>query len=85
MFRTDYKKFYHLLRQKNTNVKNTSNKEEIENFWKQMYWQKVEHNEEADWMKKACQQIKVTTALKQMLAKFWLKPLTVTHKCLADF
>ena len=51
MFRTDYKKFYHLLRQKNTNVKNTSNKEEIENFWKQMYWQKVEHNEEADWMK----------------------------------
>jgi len=35
MFRTDCKKVYSLLRQKNTNVKNASTKEETENFWKE--------------------------------------------------
>jgi hypothetical protein len=30
--RTDCKKFYNLLRQKNTNVKNAPTTEEIENF-----------------------------------------------------
>ena len=34
MFRTDFKKFYNLLRQKNANVKNAPNKEEIQNTWK---------------------------------------------------
>ena len=34
MFRTDCKKFYNLLRQKNVNVKNAPNKEEIQNLWK---------------------------------------------------
>jgi hypothetical protein len=34
MFRTVCKKFYNLLRQKNANVKNAPNKEEIQNLWK---------------------------------------------------
>jgi hypothetical protein len=34
MFRTDCKKFYNLHRQKNANVKNAPNKEEIQNLWK---------------------------------------------------
>jgi len=33
-FRTDCKKFYKPLRQKNTNVKNAPTKEETEKFWK---------------------------------------------------
>jgi hypothetical protein len=33
MSRTECKKYYSLLRQKNTNVSNAPIKEEIENFW----------------------------------------------------
>ena len=40
MFRTDCNKFYTLFRQKNTNVKNASTKEEIENFWKEILGKK---------------------------------------------
>ena len=35
--RTDCKKLYSLLRQKNTNVKNASTIEEIEKFWKELF------------------------------------------------
>jgi hypothetical protein len=37
MFRTDCKKVYSLVRQKNTNVKNAPTKEETENFWKERF------------------------------------------------
>ena len=56
MFRTDCKKFYNLLRQKNTNVKYATTKEEIENFWKEIFGKKFQHNEEAYWIKNQCQQ-----------------------------
>ena len=35
MFRTDCKKLYNLLKQKNTDVKNAATKEETENFCKE--------------------------------------------------
>jgi len=35
--RTDRTKFYNLLRQKKTNVKNAPTTEEIENFWKEIF------------------------------------------------
>jgi hypothetical protein len=57
MFRTDCKKFYNLLKQTNTNVRNSITKEEIENIWKvNIYGKKVQHNEEAYWIKNQCQQ-----------------------------
>jgi len=34
MFRTDCKKFYNILRQKNANVQNAPHKEVIQNLWK---------------------------------------------------
>jgi len=37
MFRTYCKEFYKLLRQVITNVKNSPTKEEIENFWKEVF------------------------------------------------
>ena len=37
MFRTDCKKFYHLLRQKNIKVTNAPTKEETDNFWKEIF------------------------------------------------
>jgi len=40
MFRTDCKKVYSLLRQKNTNVKNAPTKEEIKNFCKEILGKK---------------------------------------------
>ena len=56
MFRTDCKKFYRLLRQKNTNVKNAPTKEETENLWKEIFGKEVPHNEEDYWIKNQCQQ-----------------------------
>jgi ribosome assembly protein YihI (activator of Der GTPase) len=44
MFRTDCKKFYNLLREKKTNVENAPTKEETENFWKEIFGKKVQHN-----------------------------------------
>ena len=43
MFKTDCKKFYNLLRQKNTNEKNAPTKEELEIFWKEIFGKKVQH------------------------------------------
>jgi hypothetical protein len=37
MFRTDCKKFYSFLKQKNINVKNAPTKEETEDFWKEIF------------------------------------------------
>jgi hypothetical protein len=37
-------------------VKNTSGKEEVENFWREMYGKKDPLNEEACWIKDQCQQ-----------------------------
>ena len=56
LFRTDCKKFYNRLRQANPNVKNAPGKEEVENFWREMYGKKVSHNKEACWIKDQCQQ-----------------------------
>jgi len=56
IFRTDCKKFYNLLRQKNTKEKTAPTKEEIENFWKEIFRKKIKHNEEGYWMKNQCQQ-----------------------------
>jgi hypothetical protein len=58
MFNTDCKKFYSLLRQKNTNVKNALTREEIETFWKEIPGgkKKVQHNEEAYWITNQYQQ-----------------------------
>jgi len=47
MFRTDCKEFYSILRQKNTDVKNVTTREEIEKFWKEIFRKKVQHTEEA--------------------------------------
>jgi len=47
MFRTDCKKFYSILRQKNTDVKHSTPKEEMEKFWKEIFGRNVQHNEEA--------------------------------------
>jgi len=55
MFRTDCKKFYKLLRQENTSVKKAPTKEEIENFWKELFGKKPQHNEEAYSIKNQCQ------------------------------
>jgi hypothetical protein len=56
LFRTDCKKFYNHLQQPNPNVKNAPGKEEVENFWREIYGKKVSHNEEAWWIKEQCQQ-----------------------------
>jgi hypothetical protein len=56
LFRTDCKKFYNRLRQPNPSVKNAPGKEEVENFWTEIYGKKVSHNEEACWIKDQCQQ-----------------------------
>jgi hypothetical protein len=51
LFRTDCKKFYNRLRQTEGNVKNAPEKEEVENFRKEIYENKVKHNGEACWIK----------------------------------
>jgi hypothetical protein len=56
MFRTDCKKFYSLLRQKNTKEKSAPTKEEIENPWKEIFGKKIKHSEEACWIKNQCHQ-----------------------------
>jgi hypothetical protein len=56
MFRTDCKKFYNLLRHTNTNVKKVPRKEDIQNFWRTIFGEKVWHNEEAYWIKSQRQQ-----------------------------
>jgi hypothetical protein len=40
LFRTDCKKFYNCLQQPNPNVKNAAGKEEVENFWREIYGEK---------------------------------------------
>jgi vacuolar-type H+-ATPase subunit I/STV1 len=45
LFRTECKKFYNRLRQTYPNVKNAPDKEQVENFWKEIYEKKVQHNE----------------------------------------
>jgi hypothetical protein len=47
MFRTDCKKFYNLLRQKNATVKNAPNKEGKQNLWKAYMGKMFQHNDEA--------------------------------------
>ena len=37
-------------------MKNAPDKEEVENFWREIYGKKVSHNEEACWTKNQCQQ-----------------------------
>jgi hypothetical protein len=37
-------------------VKNTPDKEEMENFWREIYGKKVSHYEEVCWIKGQCQQ-----------------------------
>jgi hypothetical protein len=54
MLRTYCKEFYKLLRQENTNEKNAPTKEEIENFWKEVFGKKAQHKEEAYWIKSQC-------------------------------
>jgi hypothetical protein len=56
LFRTDCKKFYDCLRQTYPNVKNAPDKEEVEKFWAEIYGKKVQHNEEACWIKDQYQQ-----------------------------
>jgi membrane protein involved in colicin uptake len=46
LFRTYCKKFCNFLRQTYPNVKNAPDKEEVENFWGEIYGRKVQHNEE---------------------------------------
>jgi hypothetical protein len=44
LFGTDYKKFYTQLRQTYSSVKNAPEKEEVEDIWREIYGNKVEHN-----------------------------------------
>jgi len=43
MFRTDSKKFCSFLKQKNINEKSAPTKEEIQDFWKEIFGKKVQH------------------------------------------
>jgi len=52
LFRTDCKKFYNQLRQTYSSMKNAPEKEEVENFWREIYGNKVEHNRKACSIKK---------------------------------
>ena len=56
LFRTDYKKFYNCLRQTYSSVKNIPDKEEVENFWREIYGKEVQHNAEAQWVENQYQQ-----------------------------
>jgi hypothetical protein len=56
LFRTDCKKFYNRLRQKYPNVKNAPDKEQVENFWNEIYEKKVQHNEATCCIKNQYQQ-----------------------------
>jgi len=56
LFRTDCKKFYNCLRQTYSSVKNAPDKEEVANFWREIYGKGVQHNEEAHWIKNQYQQ-----------------------------
>ena len=56
LFRTDNKKFYNCLRHKHSSVKNAPDKEEVENFWREIYGKEVQHNGEAHWIENQCQQ-----------------------------
>ena len=51
LFRTGCKKFFNRLRQIDGNVQHAPDKEEVENFWREIYGNKVKHNEEACWIK----------------------------------
>jgi virulence-associated protein VapD len=50
------KKFYNQLRQTYSSVKNVPEKEEVENIWREIYGNKVEHNTEACRIKNQYQQ-----------------------------
>jgi hypothetical protein len=78
MLRTDFKKFYNLLKHTNTNAKKAPSKEDTENFWRAIYGEKVRRNEEVNWIKSQRQQnpcmewrpvseTEVTMALRTML------------------
>ena len=51
LFRTDCKIFNNRLRQTYPNVNNAPGKEEVENFRREIYGRKVQHNGEAGWVK----------------------------------
>jgi hypothetical protein len=55
LFRTDCKTFYNQLRQTYSSVKKAPEKE-VENFWREIYGNKVEHNRQACWIKNQYQQ-----------------------------
>ena len=56
LFRTDCKKFYNRLRQTCSKVNNPPGKEEVENFWREIYGKEFQHNGEAVWIKNQYQQ-----------------------------
>jgi hypothetical protein len=51
LFRTDCKKFYNRLRQIDGNVQNAPDKKEVENFWREIYGNKIKNNGEVRWIK----------------------------------
>jgi len=56
LFKTDGKKFCNCLRQTHSNVKNAPDKEEAENFWREVYRKGVQINGEEHWIKNHYQQ-----------------------------
>jgi len=46
LFRTGCKKFFNRLRQIDGNVQHAPDKEEVENFWREIYGNKIKHNGE---------------------------------------
>jgi erythromycin esterase-like protein len=50
LLRTDCKKCYNHLRQTYPNVKNAPDKEQVENFWMEIYEENVQHTEAACWI-----------------------------------
>jgi len=56
LFRTDCKKFYNSLRQTYSRVKNAPEKEEVENFWREIYGKGIQHNSATHWIKNQYQQ-----------------------------
>ena len=57
LFRTDCKKFCNCLRQTYSSVKNAPDKEEVENFWREIYGKEVQHMEKRTGLKTSTNKI----------------------------
>jgi hypothetical protein len=52
MFKEDTKKFYRKLGMKNIEAREPSCMVEAENYWKSLWGEEAQHNEEAEWIRR---------------------------------